>query len=127
VLIRLQAQASLTGAEISLEMAKHELKAAVPEEGSHFTIESIQNAVAKHFHIKIQDLKSPSRAQKISIPRHIAMYLIRKYTGLGFKEIGQYFGGKDHSTVMHACKKVESELEVEVEVREAVESIQNLL
>jgi chromosomal replication initiator protein len=55
------------------------------------------------------------------------MYLIRKYTGLGFKEIGQYFGGKDHSTVMHACKKVESELEVEVEVREAVESIQNLL
>ena len=127
VLIRLQAQASLSGAEISLEMAKHELKTAIPEEGSHFTLEAIQNAVAKHYRLKIQDLKSSSRMRSVALPRQIAMYLIRKYTGMGFKEIGQCFGGKDHTTILHACAKIESGMEADYEIREAVESIQNLL
>ncbi len=127
VLIRLQAQASLTGAEISLEMAKQELKAAIPEEGSHLTIEAIQSAVAKHFHLKINDFKSSSRARQVALPRQIAMYLIRKYTGIGLKDIGNYFGGKDHTTILHACNKIEKGLESETEIREAVESIQNLL
>lgn len=127
VLIRLQAQASLSGAEISLEMAKHELKAAVPTEGSNFTIESIQNAVVRHYNLKLLDLKAPSRARAIALPRQIAMYLIRKYTGLGFKEIGLYFGGKDHTTILHACSKIEAGLEGDHSIREAVESIQNLL
>ena len=127
VLIRLQAQASLTGAEISLEMAKHELKTAVPTEGSNYTIESIQNAVARHFHLKIQDLKSTARTRSVSLPRQIAMYLIRKYTGLGFKEIGLYFGGKDHTTILHACGKIEGGLDGDSDIREAVEAIQNLL
>ncbi len=127
LLIRLQAQASLTGAEISLDMAKHELKIAIPEEGSHFTIESIQNAVAKHYRIRVLDLKSSARARSVSLPRQIAMFLIRKYTGVGYKEIGQYFGGKDHSTILHACNKIEDNLETDHELREAVESIQNLL
>src|SRR6185437_6322131 len=111
VLIKLQAQSSLTGAEISLEMAKTELRTAIPEEDSHLTVESIQSAVLKHFRLKAQDLKSTSRSQKIAVPRQIAMYLIRKYTGIGFKEIGVYFGGKDHTTVMHGCEKIESALE----------------
>jgi chromosomal replication initiator protein len=127
VLIRLQAHASLTGAEISLEMAKHELRASIPEEGSHFTTEAIQNAVAKHFHIKVQELKNTSRAKAVSLPRHIAMFLIRKYTGMGFKEIGQCFGGKDHTTVMHGCTKIEQQIETNREIRDAVESIQNSL
>ncbi len=127
VLIRLQAQASLTGAEISLEMAKQELKNAVPEESSNFTIESIQNAVAKHYRLRIPDLKSTTRTRTVALPRQIAMYLIRKYTGLGFKEIGTYFGGKDHTTILHACSKIENGLDNDPTLREAVESIQNLL
>ncbi len=127
ILVRLQAQASLTGAEISLEMAKLQLKTSVPEEGSHFTLESIQQAVAKYFHLKVQDLKSSSRAQTIALPRQIAMYLIRKYTGMGFKEIGQYFGGKDHTTILYACDKIERGIETKAELREQVEAIQNLL
>lgn len=127
VLIRLQAQASLSGAEISLEMAKQELKSGVPEEGSQYTIESIQAAVAKHFHLKPHDLKSTTRARNVAVPRQIAMYLIRKYTGLGYKEIGQFFGGKDHSTIMHGCRKVEAELENDTAIRDAVEAIQNEL
>ncbi len=127
VLVKLQAQSSLTGAEISLEMAKQQLKTAVPEEGSHFTVESIQQAVTKYYHLKLPDLKSTSRAQNVTMPRQIAMYLIRKYTGIGLKEIGAYFGGKDHTTVMHACKKVESGIEANAALREQVEAIQNLL
>lgn len=127
VLIRLEAQASLSGAEIQLEMAKQELRAAIPEEGSHLTIESIQNAVAKHFRLKMSDLKSTARTRSVSEPRQIAMYLIRKYTGLGFKEIGQYFGGKDHSTILHACQKIERGMESNPEIRDSVEGIQNLL
>lgn len=127
VLIRLQAQASLTGAEISIEMAKNELKSAIPEESSHFTVEMIQNAVAKHYHLKAQDFKSSARLRSVARPRQIAMYLIRKYTGLGFKEIGHYFGGKDHTTILHACSKIEQGLDGDPSIREEVESIQNLL
>ena len=129
VLIRLQAHASLTGAEISLEMAKQELKTIVlPGGGGNtYTIESIQNAVMKHFHLKLQDLKSAARTRSVSLPRQIAMYLIRKYSGLGFKEIGNYFGGKDHTTILHACNKIELGIEGDKEIREAVEAIQNLL
>jgi chromosomal replication initiator protein len=127
VLIRLQAQASLTGAEISLEMAKQELKMAIPEEGAHLTIDSIQVAVAKHFNIKPQDFKSSSRARNVALPRQIAMYLIRKYTGVGFKEIGHYFGGRDHTTILHAFNRIESGIEDDITLREDVESIQNLL
>jgi chromosomal replication initiator protein len=127
VLIRLQAQASLTGAEISLEMAKHELRAAIPEEGAHHTVEAILNAVAKHFRLKAQDFKSTSRTRAVAVPRQIGMYLIRKYTGIGFKEIGVYFGGKDHTTIMHACNKIEKGMETDRSIREAVEAIQNLL
>lgn len=127
VLIRLQAQASLTGAEISLEMAKHELKASISEEGSEITVDSILNAVVKHFHMKFQDFKSTSRARNIALPRQIAMFLIRKYTGMGFREIGQYFGGKDHTTILHACQKIELGVEADGAIREAVEAVQNLL
>jgi chromosomal replication initiator protein len=127
VLIRLQAQASLSGAEISLEMAKREMKMAVTEAGSQLTIESIQIAVAKHFNLKMNELKSATRARTVALPRQIAMYLIRKYTGLGFKEIGSFFGGKDHSTILHACDKIEKGLDSDKSIRESVESIQNLL
>jgi chromosomal replication initiator protein len=127
VLVKLKAQSSLTGAEISLEMAKSELKSSIPEENSQITVETIQATVAKYFQIKIQDLKSTSKKRTFSLPRQIAFYLVRKYTGLGFKEIGQYFGGKDHSTVVYGCDQIEQAVESNPETRNTVESIQNLL
>lgn len=127
VLIRLQAQASLSGSEISLEMAKHELKTAIPEEGAQITVESIQNAVSRHFQIKVQDLKATTRTKSVALSRQIAMFLVRKYTGLGFKDIGQYFGGRDHTTVLHSVNKIEGGMETDLTIRDQVESIQNLL
>lgn len=127
IVIKLKANASFLGTEISLEMAKQELKVLVPEETSHHTVESIQNVVAKHFNIKVQDLKSEIRATKYAIPRHISMYLCRKYSRLGYKEIGSLFGGKDHSTVISACKKIERLIEKDATVLAKIEEIQNSL
>jgi chromosomal replication initiator protein len=128
LLVKLQAHASLTGAEITLDLAKQQLKISNPVEDSHYTIEQIQTAIIKHFGIKSSDLKSTSRSRKFARPRQIAMYLIRKYTGMGYKEIGSYFGGKDHSTIIHACQLIETSLnEGDEEIRQSVEAIQNLL
>lgn len=126
-LIKLKAHASLMGAEISLEMAKHELQSFMPEEGSHYTIDSILQAVAKYYGLKLSEFKSESRVRSIALPRQVAMYLIRKYTPLNLKEIANYFGGKDHSTVLHAIKKIELALETDSKTRESVEAIQNQL
>ncbi len=127
VLVKLKAQSSLTGAEISLEMAKKELNFAESESENTFTVEAIQAAVVKHFNIKIQDLKSTSRASAVTRPRHIAIYLTRKYTGLGLKDIGAHFGGRDHTSILHACHVIEKGIENEPTIRDAVESIQDLL
>lgn len=126
-LIKLKAQASLTGAEISLDMAKKELKLDEAATGPVLSVETIQAAVARHYNLKIHDLKGVSRTRSIARPRQIAIYLTRKYTALGLKEIGSHFGGRDHSTVLHACETIESGMESDPAIREAVENIQNLL
>src|SRR5690606_2428774 len=116
------------GAEITLEMAKNELKNTVPEESTQYTAEAIQTAVSKFCQIKTQELKGTSRAKTISLPRQVAFYLIRKYTGLGYKEIGGFFGGKDHTTIMYACQKIEDGLHNnDDEIRNIVEGVQNQL
>jgi chromosomal replication initiator protein len=126
-LIKLKAQASLTGTEISLEMAQKELKISEDQLAPTLTVETIQAAVAKHYQLKIHDLKGASRARTVARPRQIAIYLTRKYTDLGLKEIGAHFGGRDHSTVLHACETIETGIESDPSIREAVEGIQNLL
>ena len=127
VLIKLKAQASLTGSEITLEMAKHELRSVMPEQSSMMTVEEIQNRVARTFKIKVSDLKSASRQKSFALPRQIAMFLTRKYTDLTVKEIGLQFGGKDHTTVLHAASKIESAILSDPAIAEAVENIQNQL
>ncbi|MEN9722192.1 MAG: hypothetical protein RJB38_178 [Pseudomonadota bacterium] len=127
LLIRLKAQSSLTGAEISLEMAKRELNFTDADPGQVFTIESIQAAVARHYNLRVQDLKSTSRARVIARPRQIAIYLARKYTSLGLKEIGAHFGGRDHTTILYACDTIESGIETDEPIRSAVQDIQDLL
>jgi chromosomal replication initiator protein len=126
-LIKLKAQASLTGAEISLDMAQKELRISDEQITPALTVETIQAAVARHYQLKIHDLKGASRARSVARPRQIAIYLTRKYTELGLKEIGAHFGGRDHSTVLHACETIETGLEADPSIREAVEGIQNLL
>ena len=125
-LVKLQQYASLTGSEITLDLAKQVLQNSIPEEGQEYTVEMILNAVARHFQIKMKDLKGVSRAKNFALPRQIAMSLIRRYTSLGFREIGQIFG-KDHSTAVHAHQKIESELETDPELKRNIEAIREQL
>jgi chromosomal replication initiator protein len=125
-LVKLQQYASLTGSEITLELAKQVLQSAIPEEGQEYTVDMIMNAVSKHFSLKMKDLKGVSRAKAFSLPRQIAMFLIRRYTHLGFREIGQIFG-KDHSTAVHAHQKIEREIETDHDLRKNIETIREQL
>lgn len=126
VLVKLQQLASLTGSEVTLDLAKQVLHQQVPEEGQDYTVEMILNAVCKHFRIKIKDLKGISKAKVFSQPRQITMYLIRRYTSLGYRDIGQIFG-KDHSTAVHAFQRVEALLESDMDVKRAVDAIREQL
>lgn len=102
------AHAKLLNAEISVDLAKEVLKNIVKNQDNRFvTIESIQKEVANFYGMRVQDLKSDRKQKNIAVPRQVTMYLARRYTGASYPEIGEKFGGKDHSTVIHAVKKME--------------------
>jgi chromosomal replication initiator protein len=127
-LIRIGAVSSLTGQEITLKMAKEALKHLVTDKIQKSpTIEIIQKEVASFFSIKISDLKSKRRLRKIALPRQVAMYLAREYGKVSYPEIGASFGGKDHSTVIHAFKKIEKGLGENPEIKMAVHKIKGVL
>ena len=105
-LVRLGAYSSLTGQVITLEMAKNVLRDLIGEKKRIVSIEDIQEAVGAKFHVKIGELKSRRRSKTLVHPRQIAMYLCRELTEASFPEIGRHFGGKDHTTIIHACRQI---------------------
>lgn len=106
-LTRISAFASLTNTEITLELSKEVLKNTLASHSRVLTVEEVQKRVADHFNIKISDLKSSRRLKSFAVPRQIAMFLCRKHVKSSYPELGQKFGGKDHSTVVHAVQKIE--------------------
>jgi chromosomal replication initiator protein len=107
-LIRLIAYASLTGRPIDLVMAQDTLKDLMDDRGRTVTLETIQKLVASHFHIKTIELKSRNNSKHISFPRQVAMYLCKRLTDKSLPAIGGAFGGKHHTTVIHAIRKIEA-------------------
>ncbi len=105
-LVRLGAYASLTGQTITLEMAKNVLRDLIGAKKKIVSMDDIQETVGARFHVKISDLKSRRRSKTLVHPRQIAMYLCRELTDSSYPEIGRQFGGKDHTTIIHACKQV---------------------
>ncbi len=105
-LVRLGAYASLTGQTITLEMAKSVLRDLIGTKKKIVSMDDIQETVGAHFHVKIADLKSRRRSKTLVHPRQIAMYLCRELTDSSYPEIGRQFGGKDHTTIIHACKQI---------------------
>jgi chromosomal replication initiator protein len=126
-LIRIGAFASLTESEITLSTAKEILKNIISEKKMVVDIETIQKAVTNHFKIKMSDLNSSKRQKVYVLPRQIGMYLSRKLTPSSFPEIGTSFGGRDHSTVIHAVNKVKNLIESDKSIKEIIESIENNL
>ena len=122
-LIRLGAYASLTGQKITVDMAKNILRDLLGGKRKVITIEDIQEVVANRFHVKISDLKSKRRTKTLVHPRQIAMYLSRDLTDASFPEIGRDFGGKDHTTIIHACKQVQKSQETDTALRATLESL----
>jgi chromosomal replication initiator protein len=105
-LIRLSAFSSMTKRPISMDMAEEVLQQMFDDDQATISIDGIQKAVAAHFTIKVSDLKSKRRHRTVAEPRQIAMFLARELTGASLSEIGERFGGKDHSTVIHSCNKI---------------------
>ena len=121
---RIIAVSSLTNRDIDLNMAKDALKHLVKEkEEKVVTIDEIQKAVASFYDIKFSEMKSKKRHKNIALPRQIAMYMAREFGGFSFPEIGSSFGGNDHSTAIHACRKIERELKENAEIKQAVRSL----
>ena len=105
------AHSKLLKSEITLDLTKEVLRTLLKHQDKKFlSIESIQREVANFYGLRVQDLKSDKKQKNISLPRQVAMYLARRYTGASYPEIGEKFGGKDHSTVIHAVKKIENNL-----------------
>jgi chromosomal replication initiator protein len=105
-LIRLGAQASLTGMPIDKEMAKNVLRDIIEEE-KPITTDHIQRIVCEHFALKLADMKAKRRTKEVALPRQVAMYLSRQLINISLNDIGKGFGGKDHATVIYACKQIE--------------------
>src|SRR5579862_1344619 len=127
-LTRLGAFASLNKCPITVDFAREVLQSVLRDRGDRaITIESIQKAVCEYYRIRPNDLRSKKRARTVVQPRQVAMYLCRRYTDASFPVIGDRFGGRDHSTVIHAAQVVERRLRNDPAFRTTLEHIERLL
>jgi chromosomal replication initiator protein len=127
-LTRVASYASLTGKKLTIEVVESLLREILHEEG-RFTvsIEAIQKKVAEHFDIRLADMTSKRRPENIAFPRQIAMYFSRQLTESSLNAIGEAFGGRDHGTVLHACRLVKNRMEVDSNVRQVVHYLEKQL
>jgi chromosomal replication initiator protein len=127
-LIRVASYASLTGKKLTLEVVESLLREVLHEEGRFsISIEVIQKRVAEHFDIRLADMTSKRRPENIAFPRQIAMFLSRQMTESSLSAIGEAFGGRDHGTVLHACRLVKDRMEVDPNVRQVVSYLEKQL
>ncbi|MFM8421362.1 MAG: chromosomal replication initiator protein DnaA [Verrucomicrobiota bacterium] len=125
---RVAAYAQLTGRPLTLETVESLLREILQEEGRQaVTIDFIQKRVAEHYDIRLADMTSKRRPENIAFPRQVAMYLARQLTESSLASIGDAFGGRDHGTVMHACRQVKDRMEVDANVRQAVSYLEKQL
>ena len=123
-LIRIVAYSSLTNRPITVELAGEALKDIISnKQNKNVTIDVIQDVVAAYFNLRIEDLKSQRRTRNIAYPRQIAMYLSRKLTDMSLPKIGEEFGGRDHTTVIHAYEKISDSLNTDESLQHTVNDI----
>lgn len=123
-LIRIVAYSSLTNRPITVELASEALKDIISnKQNRNVTIDVIQDVVAGYFNLRIEDLKSQRRTRNVAYPRQIAMYLSRKLTDMSLPKIGEEFGGRDHTTVIHAYEKISDSLNTDESLQHTVNDI----
>lgn len=126
-LIRVVAYCTLTGQVLDLKLAQEILRDSLKEEEQKMSMDRIQRLVADYFNLKVSDLRAKRRNQSVARPRQIAMFLVRSLTGHSLPEIGEYFGGRDHTTVLHAVNKFTKEIDKNPETRKLIEDLKELL
>ncbi|MEI7731609.1 MAG: chromosomal replication initiator protein DnaA [Verrucomicrobiota bacterium] len=127
-LIRVATYAQLTGKKVTIESVEGLLHEVLQEEGrTNVSIEVIQKRVAAHFDIRLADMTSRRRPENIAFPRQIAMFLSRQMTESSLNTIGEAFGGRDHGTVLHACRLVKDRMDVDANVRKVVQHLEKQL
>ena len=124
---KLIAKASLINSPITMEMAEKAINDVVTQQEKILSIELIQETISKYFNISVNDLKGIKRSVDVTFPRQIAMYLCRNVAGQPLTVIGSKFGKRDHTTVLHACNKIESEVKENPSTKRIVDSVKNLL
>lgn len=123
-LIRIVAYSSLTNREITVDLASEALKDIISKrQAKSITIDSIQDIVSSYFNLRVQDFKSQKRTRNVAYPRQIAMYLSRKLTDMSLPKIGEEFGGRDHTTVIHAYEKISENLKTDEGLQSTIDDI----
>lgn len=127
MLIRLGAYSSLQNIPITLEMARESLKDILGDRRKDITVELIQKATADYFGLKVTDLKSDKRLKNLVQARQIAIWICRDMTKSSYPDIGMKFGGKDHSTVIYAAKKIDNAMKDDIKISRMIDDIKNIL
>lgn len=124
---RIANYSKLMNAKIDKAFATKVLKEMIVDTNTELTPDRIKNAVCKYYHIKVSDIEGTKRSNGIAFPRQIAMFLCRELTDFSFPTIGNEFGGRHYSTVMHAYDKIKSEMQTEQSLKTVVDEIKTLL
>jgi chromosomal replication initiator protein len=120
---RVIANAHFTGRDISIDLVRESLKDLLALQDRLVSVDNIQRVVAEYYKIKVSDLHSKRRSRSVARPRQVAMYLAKDLTNHSLPEIGDVFGGRDHTTVLHACRKIKELLESDADIREDIKNL----
>jgi chromosomal replication initiator protein len=124
---RVAANAVFVGREITVESASEVLSDLLRSSERKVSVEEIQKKVSAHYSVKLSEMSSSNRTRQAALPRQVAMYLAKKLTRMSFPEIGKSFGGRNHTTVLHACKKIEEALKGDASLSEDVKLLSDVL
>ena len=123
---RILANARFTNRPINIDLAREALRDLLAHQERQISIENIQQTVAEYHKLRVADLLSKKRTRDIVRPRQLAMYLAKEYTNLSLPQIGDRFGGRDHTTVLHACRKITELLQIDAKIKEDYRNLQRL-
>ena len=126
-LCRIVASSRLTGRVVDIDLAREELRDLLAFQEKRISIDNIQQTIAGYYKIRVSDLLSKDRSRRVTRPRQLAMFFAKAYTNLSLPQIGDYFGGKDHTTVLHACKKITELLQSDPNMKKDHDNLQHLL
>lgn len=124
---RITANAEFTGRAITLDFVKEVLRDLIMLQDKLITIENIKKVVAEYYKVKVSDLMSKRRSRSVARPRQVAMALAKELTNKSFPEIGEAFGGRDHTTVLHACRKVKELIDLNIDIKEDYSNLLRIL